>query len=69
MRIPLSKLRAAIGRRMVTAKQELPHFYLTIDVNATPLMAMRSEWNEILPEEDKLSVNDFIIKATQDTYH
>jgi len=64
VRIPLSKLRAAIGRRMVTAKQELPHFYLTIDVDAAPLMTMRSEWNEILPEEDKLSVNDFIIKAT-----
>ncbi len=63
VRIPVSKLRAAIGRRMVTAKQELPHFYLTIDVDAAPLMAMRSEWNEILPEEDKLSVNDFIIKA------
>ncbi len=64
VRIPVSKLRAAIGRRMVSAKQELPHFYLTIDVDAAPLMAMRSEWNEILPEEDKLSVNDFIIKAT-----
>jgi pyruvate dehydrogenase E2 component (dihydrolipoamide acetyltransferase) len=64
VRIPVSKLRATIGRRMVTAKQELPHFYLTIDVDAAPLMAMRSEWNEILPEEEKLSVNDFIIKAT-----
>ncbi len=64
VRIPLSKLRATIGRRMVTAKQELPHFYLTIDVDTAPLMAMRSEWNEILPQEDKLSVNDFIIKAS-----
>jgi pyruvate dehydrogenase E2 component (dihydrolipoamide acetyltransferase) len=64
VRIPISKLRTAIGRRMVTAKQELPHFYLTIDVDAAPLMAMRSEWNEILSEEEKLSVNDFIVKAT-----
>lgn len=63
VRIPVSKLRAAIGRRMVAAKQELPHFYLTIDIDAAPLMAMRSEWNEILPDENKLSVNDFIIKA------
>ncbi len=63
VRLPVSKLRAAIGRRMVTAKQELPHFYLTIDVDAAPLMSMRFEWNDILPEEDKLSVNDFIIKA------
>jgi pyruvate dehydrogenase E2 component (dihydrolipoamide acetyltransferase) len=63
VRIPLSKLRATIGRRMVAAKQELPHFYLTVDVDTAPLMAMRSELNEILPEEDKLSVNDFIVKA------
>ena len=63
VRMPISKLRGAIGRRMVSAKQELPHFYLSVDIDAAPMMAMRAEWNELLPDEDKISVNDFIIKA------
>lgn len=62
-REPLSKLRAAIGRRMVAAKQDLPHFYLTTEIDAEPLMSLRSQLNELLPEDDRVSVNDFIVKA------
>lgn len=62
-RIPRSRLRQAIGRRMTAAKQDLPHFYVTAEVDAGPMMALRSEANELLPEESKLSVNDFIVKA------
>jgi len=63
-RIALSKLRGAIGRRMTASKQQLPHFYVTIDMDAAPLMQQRREINALLPEEDQLSVNDFIVKAT-----
>lgn len=63
-RIPVSRLRRAIGQRMTHAKQELPHFYLTAEVDAGPMMEMRRQANEMLPEEEKLSVNDFIVKAT-----
>jgi pyruvate dehydrogenase E2 component (dihydrolipoamide acetyltransferase) len=62
-RVPLSKLRAAIGRRMLAAKQQLPHFYVTTDIAAGPLMEMRGEMNAILPDEEKITVNDFIVKA------
>lgn len=61
--LPISKLRAAIGRRMVQSKQELPHFYVTTEVDAEPMIAMRAQINPALPEGEKLSVNDFIVKA------
>jgi len=61
--IPLTKLRAIIGRRMAQAKQQIPHFYVTIDIDAAPLMAMRQEFNALRSEADKASVNDFIVRA------
>jgi pyruvate dehydrogenase E2 component (dihydrolipoamide acetyltransferase) len=62
-RIPMSKLRGIIGRRMTAAKQQLPHFYVTIDIDAAPMMSLRSELNAMLPEGEKISVNDFIVKS------
>jgi pyruvate dehydrogenase E2 component (dihydrolipoamide acetyltransferase) len=62
-RIKMSKLRGIIGRRMTAAKQQLPHFYVTIDIDAAPMMALRSELNSMLPEGEKISVNDFIVKG------
>jgi pyruvate dehydrogenase E2 component (dihydrolipoamide acetyltransferase) len=62
-RIPLTKLRAAIGRRMAAAKHEAPHFYLTVDLNAAGLMSVREEANAYLPEAERLSVHDFLVRA------
>ena len=62
-RIALTRLRSAIGRRMQASKQQAPHFYLTSDLDAGPLMDLRTELNALLPEAEKLSVNDFLIKA------
>lgn len=62
-RIPLSRLRSAIGRRMVEAKQQVPHFYITNDYDMAGVIALRKQINEMLPENEKLSVNDFILKA------
>jgi pyruvate dehydrogenase E2 component (dihydrolipoamide acetyltransferase) len=61
--VPLTKLRAAIARRMAEAKQQVPHFYITHDYNMATLMALRKQINGMLPEDDKISVNDMIIKA------
>lgn len=61
--VPLSRLRSAIGRRMTEAKQTLPHFYITYDYNLEALMDLRQKLNALLSEEEKLSVNDFIVKA------
>jgi pyruvate dehydrogenase E2 component (dihydrolipoamide acetyltransferase) len=62
-RFPLTKLRAAIGRRMAASKQQLPHFYVTTEVDAEPMISMRAQINPALPEGEKLTVNDFIVKA------
>ncbi len=62
--VPLTRLRTAIGRRMVEAKQQLPHFYVTAEYDMAALMAARQEINAMLSDAgEKLSVNDFIVKA------
>lgn len=62
--IPLNRLRAAIGRRMVEVKGPVPHFYVTHEYKMDALMALRKQVNGLLPEDEKISVNDFIVKAT-----
>jgi pyruvate dehydrogenase E2 component (dihydrolipoamide acetyltransferase) len=74
---PLSMMRRTIERRLVEAKQTIPHFYLTMDTDAAKLVALRAQLNTdlaALPEPVKLgavklgavklSYNDLIIKAT-----
>ncbi len=61
--VSMSRLRQAIGRRMQDSNQNFPHFYLSRTYDTGALMAMRKDLNQLLPESDKLSVNDFIIKA------
>ena len=61
--VPLTKLRAAIGRRMAEAKTTIPHFYVTHAYKMDALLELRAQFNKIVPENEKLSLNDFIIKA------
>ena len=66
--VPLDGMRATIAKRLVEAKQTIPHFYLTADLDVGRLIAMREEANAAAPVDDgqpafKLSLNDFIIKA------
>lgn len=61
--IKLNRLRAAIGRRMTESTQQVPHFYVTHEYNVDKLMALRKQVNALLPEGEKLSVNDFVVKA------
>lgn len=62
-KVPLNRLRAAIGRRMVEAKQQVPHFYVTHEYDLDALMELRKQVNALLSEGEKLSVNDFIVKG------
>jgi pyruvate dehydrogenase E2 component (dihydrolipoamide acetyltransferase) len=62
-RVPLTRLRQAIGRRMTEAKQQLPHFYVTHEYRMQPLMAVRAQANAYLSEAEKLSITDFLVKA------
>ncbi|MGB6419331.1 MAG: dihydrolipoamide acetyltransferase family protein [Pseudolabrys sp.] len=67
--IPLDSMRRTIATRLVEAKQTIPHFYLTADLDSGRLIAMREEANAAAPKNKdgqpafKLSLNDFIIKA------
>jgi pyruvate dehydrogenase E2 component (dihydrolipoamide acetyltransferase) len=48
---------------MVVSRQQIPHFYVTHEYNLEPLMQLRKEINVLLPDDQKLSINDFIVKA------
>jgi pyruvate dehydrogenase E2 component (dihydrolipoamide acetyltransferase) len=61
--VPTTKLRQAIGRRLVESKQTIPHFYVTHEYKMEAVMDMRKQANAYLPDNEKLSVNDFILKA------
>ena len=60
---PMSRLRQAIGRRMQDSNQNFPHFYLTREYRTDRTLTLRKELNGLLPELEKLSVNDFVVKA------
>lgn len=70
---PLSMMRKAIARRLTESKQTVPHFYLSIDVDADPLVLLRERLNEDLappsgapgPSDGapKVSLNDLLVKA------
>lgn len=60
---PLTKLRQAIARRMSEAKSSVPHFYVTHEYKMDFLLEVRRQLNSALLEEEKVSVNDFIVKA------
>jgi pyruvate dehydrogenase E2 component (dihydrolipoamide acetyltransferase) len=61
--IPLTRLRQAIARRMVESTTSVPHFFVTHEYKVDALLAMRKQINDYLPENEKLSVNDFVVKA------
>jgi pyruvate dehydrogenase E2 component (dihydrolipoyllysine-residue acetyltransferase) len=63
--IPLNSMRKAIARRLTQSKQEIPHYYLTIDCVLDELLKVRKHLNEEGAESGiKLSVNDFIVRAS-----
>ncbi|HEY8696600.1 MAG TPA: 2-oxo acid dehydrogenase subunit E2, partial [Rhizomicrobium sp.] len=65
--IPHDSMRKTIAKRLTSAKTLIPHYYLTIDCNIDELMAVRAKLNDKSPKGDgayKLSVNDFVVKAS-----
>ncbi|KAI1793894.1 dihydrolipoamide acetyltransferase [Ganoderma leucocontextum] len=64
--LPITNMRKTIGSRLTQSKQELPHYYLTLDINMDKVFKLREVFNKSLGEKDKsakLSVNDFVLKA------
>jgi pyruvate dehydrogenase E2 component (dihydrolipoamide acetyltransferase) len=63
--VQVSNIRATIARRLLESKTQIPHFYLEIEVDAGPLLELRAQLNTALEKEGvKLSVNDFVLKAS-----
>jgi pyruvate dehydrogenase E2 component (dihydrolipoamide acetyltransferase) len=48
---------------MVESHQQVPHFYVTHEYDVEALLGIRKQINETLPDDEKLSVNDFIVKG------
>lgn len=64
-KVPLSGMRRTIAERLVASKQQNPHFYLSVEVDAGPLMKLRTELNKAneAAGQPKLTVNDFVLLA------
>lgn len=65
--IPHSSMRRVIAQRLTEAKRDIPHFYLTVDCDVDALLVLRQQMNQVLPDDGKISVNDFIVKAVAAT--
>jgi pyruvate dehydrogenase E2 component (dihydrolipoamide acetyltransferase) len=70
--VPHDNMRKTIARRLTEAKNTIPHFYLTVDIEIDALLALRKQLNDAAPVTKtekgetpayKLSVNDMVIKA------
>jgi pyruvate dehydrogenase E2 component (dihydrolipoamide acetyltransferase) len=62
--VPMTKMRTAIATALQRSKQQLPHFYVTVDVDVEELFNLRVRLNKLLESQGvKVSVNDFVTKA------
>lgn len=61
--IPHSNIRKVTAARLTQSKQEIPHYYLSAECAVDSLMAVRAKLNEPREKAQKVSVNDFVIKA------
>jgi pyruvate dehydrogenase E2 component (dihydrolipoamide acetyltransferase) len=60
----MPRMQRVIAERMTQSKQQIPHYYATVEVEMNELMALRKQLNEQLEEQGiKLSINDFVMKA------
>ncbi|MET0261272.1 MAG: pyruvate dehydrogenase complex dihydrolipoamide acetyltransferase [Rariglobus sp.] len=63
--VTVSTMRGVIAKRLLESKTTIPHFYLDIEIDAEPLLALREQLNKGLEKSGvKLSVNDFILKGS-----
>jgi pyruvate dehydrogenase E2 component (dihydrolipoamide acetyltransferase) len=67
--VPHDNMRKTIARRLTESKQNVPHFYVTVDTDLDVLLALREQINGAAPKDAdgkpayKISVNDMVIKA------
>ena len=64
VRVELSRMRQGIARATSQSKNGTPHFYITIEIDMTDAMALRSQINQAFEGARRVSVNDMVLKAT-----
>lgn len=70
VKVPNSGMRKTVAKRLTESKQQMPHFYLTVECEIDQLMAVRAQLNDNAPKDAegkpayKISVNDMVIKAS-----
>ena len=62
-RVDLSRMRQVIARVTGDSKRQAPHFYVTAEVDMDKAMMLRSDINDALPADNRVSVNDLVIRA------
>lgn len=58
--IPLSNMRQVIAQRLLASKTQIPHFYLSLEIDAAPMMAFRKEF---MSTGTKITFNDIVLLA------
>ncbi len=61
-KIPLNRLRQITAQRTQQSKQQIPHFYVTVEVDLEKIAALRSQFES--EQSGKVSINDFVVKAS-----
>ncbi|WP_420630340.1 dihydrolipoamide acetyltransferase family protein [Candidatus Leptofilum sp.] len=61
--VPLTRMRQAIARRMTESKTTIPQFYVTTEIDMAAALSLRKQINNALAPEQKVSVNDMVVKA------
>ncbi|KAF9185429.1 pyruvate dehydrogenase complex dihydrolipoamide acetyltransferase component (E2), partial [Haplosporangium sp. Z 767] len=62
--IPITNMRKIIAQRLTESKQNVPHYYVTVECEMDKVMKLREVLNKQSNDKYKLSVNDFIVKAS-----
>jgi pyruvate dehydrogenase E2 component (dihydrolipoamide acetyltransferase) len=62
--VELSRMRQAVARVTVDSKREAPHFYVAVEIDMTKAMSFRRDVNDQASAEQRVSVNDLIVKAS-----
>ena len=60
---PVSNIRRVIASRLQDSKVSIPHFYLTVELEADKILKLREALNKEAQGKYKLSLNDFVVKA------
>lgn len=60
---PISESAREIAARLTQSKQQVPHYYLSVDLELDALLTLRSQLNAVLPDDEQLTLNDLLVKA------